>query len=546
MKKPTKITKPSKTKTAAQKRTKQPNPILDLLKNMDEEVVAMLRRTIQAEMGLGSEMDAPEDPEVLFAEYLDACTQADVDEDEKGELMADLAAALDELKISANGGHREAREKIQAVYDLLDDAIDNHKLHMVDLTMTAKIFADAGWDVPDSLKQAVAEALQTAPSGTGGVAGHDLVSALLETAGLAGQNPFDVHGHLNSLVAGFPPGASVMLLSELIAGKQAVIDQAAAGFALHPDSVIARSVVGALAASAAQTPVASAMIERLVRMRPWLPQARQAQLDATIRAMRLNALPPVKTETPRIVKCYLSVCDGLGARSLFVTQRAVARYQIATVMMKRDGVADALLLEELPKSGMDDMVRQLKASAPTMETDLAGVGRMLELAIADNFASGKLPPFKLVEIAESLGLGPLHPDPASPGEIIAGLLVDLPPEQTNPLAAAKAHADVLGDEFEDQWFEAGEALENLLYPVKGFKRRVAKLIKDYLPERRLFWARQCALSALALRGDKTARQPLWKRLALVGRDIASDMPLDQIPLMKQVAEISVRAFESSL
>jgi hypothetical protein len=33
-------------------------------------------------------------------------------------------------------------------------------------------------------------------------------------------------------------------------------------------------------------------------------------------------------------------------------------------------------------------------------------------------------------------------------------------------------------------------------------------------------------------------------LALVGRDIASDSPLDQIPLMKQVAEISVRAFES--
>jgi hypothetical protein len=35
-------------------------------------------------------------------------------------------------------------------------------------------------------------------------------------------------------------------------------------------------------------------------------------------------------------------------------------------------------------------------------------------------------------------------------------------------------------------------------------------------------------------------------LALVGRDIASDLPLDQIPLMKQVAEISVRAFERRL
>jgi hypothetical protein len=45
--------------------------------------------------------------------------------------------------------------------------------------------------------------------------------------------------------------------------------------------------------------------------------------------------------------------------------------------------------------------------------------------------------------------------------------------------------------------------------------------------------------------EKTARSP-WKQLALVGRDIASDLPLDQIPLMKQIAELSVRAFESRL
>jgi hypothetical protein len=111
---------------------------------------------------------------------------------------------------------------------------------------------------------------------------------------------------------------------------------------------------------------------------------------------------------------------------------------------------------------------------------------------------------------------------------------------------ARAHADILDSEFKYQWFEAGEALEDLLYPVKGSKQRVANLIKAYLPERRLFWARLCAISALALRGDGKTRHLLWKQLALVGRDIASDLPLDQIPLMKQVAEISVRAFESRL
>jgi len=546
MKKPTKVSKPSKAKAPTKKGKRQVNPILDLMQNIDEDLFGMLLQSMQKEMGSGPELLGPNDPVDLFAEYLEGCTQGNVDEDEKNELLTDLVEVLDELKVESNGGDPEARGKIQAIYDLLDNAIEGHSLQVPDLMITAKILSDAGWVVPDSLKQAMTEALQAPPPEMEGVSGKDLVSSLLEVADEAGENPFEVYEYLNSLLASLPPYASGMLLSELIAGKKAVIDQAVAGFLLHPDAALAQSVAEGLAVSASKTPVESSLIERLVRMRPWLPQARQTQLDATIRAMRLNALPPVKTELPKVIKCYVSVCDGSGTRSLFVTQRVGAHYQIATVMMKFAGVADAMVVPELSKSAMDDIVREMKSSIPVMETDLAGITRMLGLAIADNFTSGSPPPFKLVEVVESLGLGPVHPDHASPMEIINGLLADQPPEQTNATAVAKAHADILDSVFAYQWFEAGEALEDLLYPVKGSKQRVAKLMKAYLPERRAFWARQCAISALAMRGDEKTRHSPWKQLALVGRDIASDLPLDQIPLMKQVAETSARAFERRL
>ena len=388
MKKATKARRPSKAKATAQKGKGLVNPILDMLKNMDEDLVAMLRQTVQKEMGFGSEMFGSEDPVDLFTEYLESCALGNANGDEKTELLTDLVVELSDLKIDSNGGDPEAREKIQAIYDLLDNAIEGHSLHPIDMMMTGKIFSDAGLAVPDSLRKAMAEALQAAPPDTQGVAGNDIVSSLLEIADQAGQNPFDVYEYMNSLLASFPPEASAMLLFELIAGKKAVIDQAVAGFVLHPDAVLAQSVAEALAASATQTPVESLLIERLVRMRPWLPQTRQAILDATIRAMRLNALSPVKTELPKVIKCYVSVCDGSGTRSLFVTQRVGAHYQLASVMMKLAGVADAVVLPELSKSAIDDMVRQMKSSMPMMETDLAGITRMLGLAIADNFASG--------------------------------------------------------------------------------------------------------------------------------------------------------------
>jgi len=132
--------KPSKAKAPTQKSKGQGNPILDMLKNMDEDLVAMLRQTVQKEMGFGSEMFGPEDPVELFSEYLESCALGDADE---AELLADLVVELGDLKVDSNGGDREARIKIQAIYDLLDNAIEGRSLHPIDMMMTGKIFTDA-------------------------------------------------------------------------------------------------------------------------------------------------------------------------------------------------------------------------------------------------------------------------------------------------------------------------------------------------------------------------------------------------------------------
>jgi hypothetical protein len=543
MKKTATAPRPAKTKEPRQKRKRQPNPLLAVLQNMDEDTVAMLRQMMQDELGIGPDVPAPKDPVDLFARFLRLCGHSKADDDDMAALLQELTVELGDLRVSSNGGDREAREKMQAIYDLLDDAVESRAMGPIDLMMTGRILADAEWPVPDSLKQALIEATRAAPPGGQGDVVGDLVSTLLEVADQTDQNPFEVHGYMNSLMATFPPDANATLLFELGGARKSVIAQAIAGFVLHPDSLLAQSAAEALAASAKQTPVESSLIERLIRIRPWLPPPRQAQLDATIRAARSNALPPVKSEPPKLIKCYLSICDGSGTRSFLATQRIGRRYQIPTVMMKPAGVADAMILPALAKSDMDDIVRQMKSNVPLMEADLAGVTRMLELAIAENLASGALPPFKLVEVVESLGLGPLHPNPATPLEIISSLLAELPPEQTDEAATARAHGDALLSEFKYQWFEAGEELEDLLYPVKGSKQRIAKLMTAYLPRRRPFWARQCAVSALAMHGDKKARFLPWRQLALIGREIASEVPMDQIPLMRQVAESSVRAFE---
>src|SRR5688572_7102164 len=171
--------KPSKAKARAKTKKRQPNPILDMLNSMDDDLIAMLRQVVQKEMGLGSELFDLQDPVDLFAEFLDSCAVGTFDDDRHAELLADLVSELGDLKIDSNGGDREAREKIQEIYDLLDNAIEDHPLHPIAMMMIGKIFTDTGLDVPESLRQAMAEALRAPPPDTQGAAGIDVVSSLL-------------------------------------------------------------------------------------------------------------------------------------------------------------------------------------------------------------------------------------------------------------------------------------------------------------------------------------------------------------------------------
>jgi hypothetical protein len=105
----------------------------------------------------------------IYSPNLESCALDIVDEDKKTELLTDLVDELSYLKVDSNGGDRESRKTIQAIYDLLDNALEGHSLHPIDMMITGKIFSDAGWVVPDSLRQAMAEALQAAPPDTQGV-----------------------------------------------------------------------------------------------------------------------------------------------------------------------------------------------------------------------------------------------------------------------------------------------------------------------------------------------------------------------------------------
>ena len=340
------------------------------------------------------------------------------------------------------------------------------------------------------------------------------------------------------------------MAAELAASSIDGLQEAALGFLLDADPVPGAAVLGALVAQVRRHPVPSRLVERLVCLRPWLPPARQPNLDAAIRALRPRMIAPVVRNEGEIKALLASLCDGAGAQSLFALLKRSRRFALASVLIKADvGVADAWLREGLSKREADGVVAQIIAGAEAAEVSAGFVKMRLADALAMNVDRQTPPPFGLLQVSEALGLGILQPGALSPLALAERLLAGLPSDRADPEATAAAHVDAADwpDQFETvaSWFEGGEAVEALLRPIPTRRKRIAAVLTRHLPGRRLFWAERCAWMAAALKNSAADNGEAWLTFALVARDLARGKALVDVPLFDIIAETTVDAFAAS-
>jgi hypothetical protein len=178
------------------------------------------------------------------------------------------------------------------------------------------------------------------------------------------------------------------------------------------------------------------------------------------------------------------------------------------------------------------------SSSPVLNIGADGAAELLALALGRNISAGSPPPFRLVQFCEAVGWAELRPDPSSASQVCERLLADSPVAK----GARRTQTGICDNPYVESWFEAGEAVGELLRATKSRKLAADKLLREYLPSRRPFWARLCATSALVFRRRAGAPNAAWEEFALVGRDIASETPIERIPLMVQIAARSAAVF----
>jgi hypothetical protein len=461
-----------------------------------------------------------------------------------------LERALDALRLRANGGDVGAGRAIEEVRRGIGQALAAEGAAPAALMMLARAFAQAELDPGGALQEAVVGAMEAqaaaAPPGAGPEVGGD--DHLDDLAASLGGDPFAIHAELAATGAAFPPEHRAAMARALALSGNAAVREAALGFACAADPATGAAALEALAHPPQARPVPSSLVERLVRLRPWLQEARRAKVDAAVRVLRPRAAPPEPAPRPEIRGVVATLCDGAGAQSLFALVRRGRRFVLAALLTRTEvGVADAWVTEAMGRAEAEALVEQIAAGSETVEVSIGLLERRLADALATNVERDAPPPFGLLQVAEALGLGPLHPEAIPPAALAAELLAGLPAQRTDAAGVAAAHRASAGweREFEtlDSWFEAGEAVEALLRPLGTRRQRIEAVLTRLLPGRRGSWAERCAWTAATLREGAEEEDEAWIDFALVARDLAGERPLGTMPLAARIAAATVEAFQ---
>src|SRR5215469_10507523 len=460
-----------------------------------------------------------------------------------------LEGALGTLRLQSSGGDIEGDRAIAEVRRRLDDAVQKGGIAPEVLMLMARAFARAELDPGRTLQQAMITAMEAqSPSMPAAPTPAEISDHFRELAAALDNDPFEIYAELATTAAAFPPDHHATMAGALAISDSEAVREAALGFAFSPDPAVSAAALAAVSQRVRAPSVSSKAIDRLVRMRPWLSKTRRPNVDTAIRALRPKAAAPLPVERWEIRGVLASLCDGVGAQSLFALAKRGRRFALASLLVKSEiGVADAWVRDGMTKAEADALITEIVAGAEAVEVSISLLERRLADALAINVARDVPPPFGLLQVVETLGLGPIHPESISPLLLVEALIADLPSARTDTVAAQTAHRASMSweQEFETitSWFEAGEAVETLLQPLRTRKRRIAAVSAQLLPTRRKFWAERCAWMAATLKEGAAEGDDTWCDFALVARDLVGQRPLAEIPLAARIATATVEAFE---
>ena len=152
----------------------------------------------------------------------------------------------------------------------------------------------------------------------------------------------------------------------------------------------------------------------------------------------------------------------------------------------------------------------------------------------------------LLDFVEAIGIQKWQPSVLGLDELLSLLEQDIDPARTHQTAVAtiiERSGDWLDEiGFLESWFEEGAEVDAILSknPRSKIPTKVAAIIKSILEPHRTKWIERFLWTALWLKQKQDLLSP-WADFFIIGRELHRGRPVNAIPVMRGIAEATVRA-----
>ncbi len=453
--------------------------------------------------------------------------------------------ALESLRLDIESGYKTASDIAEKVRKRLLTASDAGESDPSTILSLVQCFGAAKLDLGDELRGGVEHLLkEVGETEAGDFDPADLFGFVGDLAKQANGDVFALYSILAESSEGIPEEHRAAMATALLFSGESAAVEASLGWLLDPAARVRQAIAAALEDAARKSKVTPIMLRRMITMRNWLPEDSRSSLDSAIATARRKGVSPAQWDDVEVREIVTTGVDGSGAIGVLTHCRKKRKNVLGSLVLKFGfGVRDAWAREGMTQKEIDDTyVEAGLIDQFTITPDFIGsaVGHFLVLG----HQTGLMPPFGLVNFLEAVGVSSVQPELKS-----VESLLDAMAEGSK--LGTDAFQNLLVKDFSlagdyffmDSWFEAGDKVDVVLTDNHDArKKREALIIEKVLEPRREWWTQVAAWAAYILyRAENDER---WQDFYAAVLAMVKARPLDEISLMKKVAEQTVLAWEA--
>jgi hypothetical protein len=456
-----------------------------------------------------------------------------------------LAHGLEQLRYAVERNDAAAIALVGRLQQHLKSDGKSGRIAAPILLLILKQFASAKLDVGDGLRELMQQLMENDAEAQAASERGEEEGYFIRLAEDLGHDPFAIHACLDESAESMPEETRAGMVMAIFGDATPSMREAALGFLLNGSPLARTKLVELIMLATPHGLVTPTMLRRMIAVRNWLPAEEQQHVNRVIKAARKAGITCAPAPRPHVQSVLVSGIDGSGALTVLTIATEGGKPVVAGLLVKQGfGVRDAWVRRGVSPAELRDLLAHVGGEIGLAPSTVDFAALVVRRFLASNLESKALPPFGLLDFAEVAGISDLNPDVVPVEALVAQLCADIDPARLSQAEINKTlrESGDWPDEIAslDSWFEDDVAKAIGTKRVERGKQ-MAVLLAGPLQARRRRWAELTAWMALSLKHQQ--EHPLagadWQSFAIVARELLGSRPLDEIGLMKVVADTTL-------